>query len=73
MLIKGFYGNTMQDVQFNICELPVQPSSYSSSISFPNPAKADLNAGAYYHTVDFRLSRTSDFHISTNWFNLPFL
>ncbi|TAQ84345.1 hypothetical protein B7494_g7333 [Chlorociboria aeruginascens] len=30
MLIEGFYGNTMQDVQFNICELPVRPSSYSS-------------------------------------------
>lgn len=24
MLIEGFYGNSMQDVQFNICELPVQ-------------------------------------------------
>jgi hypothetical protein len=32
MLIEGFYGNTMQDVQFNICELPVRPSSYSSRI-----------------------------------------
>lgn len=46
MLIEGFYGNTMQDVQFNICELPVRPSSYSSRISFPN-AGADLNAGAH--------------------------
>lgn len=24
MLIKGFYGNSLQDVQFNICELPVR-------------------------------------------------
>ncbi|KFY94495.1 hypothetical protein V500_03236 [Pseudogymnoascus sp. VKM F-4518 (FW-2643)] len=24
MLIEGFYGNSLQDVQFNICELPVQ-------------------------------------------------
>jgi hypothetical protein len=32
MLIEGFYGNTMQDVQFDICELPVRPSSYSSRI-----------------------------------------
>ncbi|KAJ8065174.1 hypothetical protein OCU04_005886 [Sclerotinia nivalis] len=23
MLIEGFYGNTLQDVQFNICELPI--------------------------------------------------
>ncbi|KFY00234.1 hypothetical protein O988_03428 [Pseudogymnoascus sp. VKM F-3808] len=23
MLIEGFYGNSMQDVQFNICELPI--------------------------------------------------
>jgi len=73
MLIEGFYGNTMQDVQFNICELPVRPSSYSSRISSSNPAGADLNAGAHYHTVDFRPSRTSDFYISTNWFNLQFL
>ena len=29
MLIEGFYGNTMQDVQFDICELPVRPSAYS--------------------------------------------
>jgi hypothetical protein len=63
ILIKGFYGNTIQDMQFNICELPVRPSSYSSRIIFPNPAGADLNAGAHYYTVDFRPSQTSDFHI----------
>ncbi len=35
----------MQDVQFNICELPAQPSSYSTLISFPNMSGADPNAG----------------------------
>lgn len=24
MLIEGFYGNTLQDIQFDICELPVK-------------------------------------------------
>jgi len=65
MLIEGFYGNTLQDVQFNICELPVRPSLCSTCISFPNPARVDLNAGAHYHTMDFRPNRTRDFHIST--------
>ncbi|KAK0127973.1 hypothetical protein ONS96_007467 [Cadophora gregata f. sp. sojae] len=28
MLIQGFYGNTMQDVQFNICELPISTQEH---------------------------------------------
>jgi hypothetical protein len=53
MLIEGFYGNTMQDVQFNICELPVRLFSYSSRISFPNPARADLSVQAELATFTF--------------------
>jgi len=51
MLIEGFYGNTMQDLQFNTCELPVGPSSYSSYSSFPNLTGAGLNTAAYHYTV----------------------
>jgi hypothetical protein len=32
MFIEGFYGNSMQDVKYNICELPVRLSLYSSPI-----------------------------------------
>lgn len=51
-------------MQFSICKLPVRTSYIPPVLSFPNPAGADLNAGAHYHTVDFRPSRTSNLHIS---------
>jgi hypothetical protein len=39
MLIEGFYGNTLQDVAFDICDLPVRisaPLSYFSCVMMMN-------------------------------------
>ncbi|KAF7879575.1 hypothetical protein EAF04_000770 [Stromatinia cepivora] len=35
MLIEGFYGNTLQDVQFNICELPTSVQAELATFTFP--------------------------------------
>jgi len=35
MLLEGFYGNTLQDTQFNICMLPVSPISLHICTVFP--------------------------------------
>ena len=68
MLIEGFYGNTIQDIQFDICQLPVRvPLAVQS---FVNNIKADIHAGAYHQAMDSCSGRASDFHIPSDWLNL---
>lgn len=72
MLIQGFYGNTMQDREFDICKLPVR-LSLSSYFIFSNSHGIDRNTGTHHQTMDLDPSRTSNFYISTDWLDLSFL
>jgi hypothetical protein len=76
MLIEGFYGNTLQDVQFNICELPVRHIFVLHPIGsfyLLIPLLSDINARAHHHSVDCNPSRTGNFHISPNRLDLALL
>lgn len=41
MLLEGFYGNTLQDVKFDICDLPASGLQYGG-VSFTWPQTSDV-------------------------------
>jgi len=59
MVIEGFYGNTLEDVYFNICHLPVSHiPEYKLQICSANIESVVENSGSYHQTVDIDSSRT---------------
>ncbi|MBE3048929.1 hypothetical protein IMZ48_41810 [Candidatus Bathyarchaeota archaeon] len=74
MLLEGFDGNTLQDVEFDMCQLPV--SALLHDISIPVPSHyfiqnrlTDLgrNSGAHHRPVDESTGRDSNPGIPRHW------
>lgn len=70
MLIEGFYGNTLQDVQWDIYELPESSIVFDD---FVNNVRIDIYARAYHQAMDTCPGGVSDFHVPPNWFYRFFL
>lgn len=51
MLLEGFYGNTLQDVEFDMCNLPVGAPALSSSIQ-RRLTGLGRNPRAHHHPMD---------------------
>jgi hypothetical protein len=54
MLVEGFYGNTLQDVEFDVCELPVRENIFlcSCGSDLANPTEMYRDARTYLYTMD---------------------